>query len=213
VPQRAALQTAFGTSVGPAPDRFLIGLAVLNMLSDVAEERPLVCLIDDEHWLDQASAQVLAFVARRLGTESVGLVFSAREPSDDLAGLPELVIGGLCEDDARQLLDSALTGPLDPRVRDQIVAETQGNPLALLELPRGLTVADLAGGFGLPSAAALPSTIEESFRRRSEVLPADTRCLLLLAAADPAGDPVLVWRAAGRLGIGTEAAALPASAA
>jgi len=198
VPQRAALQTAFGMSAGPAPDRFLIGLAVLNMLSDVAEERPLVCLIDDEQWLDQASAQVLAFVARRLGKESVGLVFSARVPSADLAGLPELVIGGLREDDARQLLDSVLTGPLDPRVRDQIVAETQGNPLALLELPRGLTVAELAGGFGLPSAAALSSTIEESFRRRSDVLPAGTRRLLLLAAADPGGDPALVWPASGR---------------
>jgi len=110
------------------------------------------------------------------------------------------VIGGLREDDARQLLDSVLTGPLDPRVRDQIVAETQGNPLALLELPRGLTVAELAGGFGLPSAAALSSTIEESFRRRSDVLPAGTRRLLLLAAADPGGDPALVWPARRRTG-------------
>jgi hypothetical protein len=160
VPQRAALQTAFGMSAGPAPDRFLIGLAVLNMLSDVAEERPLVCLIDDEQWLDQASAQVLAFVARRLGKESVGLVFSARVPSADLAGLPELVIGGLREDDARQLLDSVLTGPLDPRVRDQIVAETQGNPLALLELPRQL---ELAAG----EAADVPRQALRSCCRRA----------------------------------------------
>jgi DNA-binding CsgD family transcriptional regulator len=212
VPQRDALQTAFGMSSGPAPDRFLIGLAVLGLLSEVAEDRPLVCLVDDEQWLDRASAQVLAFVARRLGAESVGLVFGARVPSGDLAGLPELAIGGLREDDARALLDSALTGPLDPRVRGQIIAETHGNPLALLELPRGLTAAELAGGFGLPGAVPLSGSIEESFRRRSEALPADTRRLLLLAAADPAGDPALVWRAARRLGIGAEAA-VPAAEA
>jgi AAA ATPase domain len=196
VPQRAALQTAFGMSAGPAPDQFLIGLAVLSLLSDVAEERPLVCLIDDEQWLDSVSAQVLAFVARRLGAESVGLVFGARIPSADLAGLPELVIGGLRDDDARALLDSVLTGPLDPRVRDQIVVETQGNPLALLEVPRGLTAAELAGGFGLPGVL-LPGGIEESFRRRIDTLAAETRRLLLLAAADPAGDPGLVWRPGG----------------
>ena len=207
VPQRDALRTAFGLSAGLAPDRFLVGLAVLGLLSEVAEERPLVCIVDDEQWLDSASAQVLAFVARRLGAESVGLVFGARVPTGDLAGLPELVVEGLREDDARALLDSALTGPLDARVRDQIVAETHGNPLVLLELPRGLTAAELAGGFGLPGAVPLSGSIEESFRRRIEALPAETRRLLLLAAADPTGDPVLVWRAAGRLGIGAEAAA------
>ena len=155
VPQRDALRTAFGVSPGSAPDRFLVGLAVLSLLSDVAEEQPLICLVDDEQWLDRASAQVLAFVARRLEAESVGLVFAARAPSDELAGLPELVVEGLREDDARALLDSVLTGPLDARVRDQIVSETRGNPLALLELPRGLTPAELAGGFALPGAVPL----------------------------------------------------------
>jgi len=205
-PQRDALRTAFGLSAGPAPDRFLIGLAALGLLSEMAGERPLVCIVDDEQWLDSASAQVLAFVARRLGAESVGLVFGARVPTGDLAGLPELVIGGLREDDARALLDSALTGPLDARVRDQIVAEAHGNPLALLELPRGWTAAELAGGFGLPGAVPLAGRIEESFRRQLGTLPAQPRRLLQLAAAEPTGDPVLVWRAAGRLGICAEAA-------
>jgi DNA-binding CsgD family transcriptional regulator len=205
-PQRDALRTAFGLSAGPAPDRFLIGLAALGLLSEMAGERPLVCIVDDEQWLDSASAQVLAFVARRLGAESVGLVFGARVPTGDLAGLPELVIGGLQEDDARALLDSALTGPLDALVRDQIVAEAHGNPLALLELPRGWTAAELAGGFGLPGAVPLAGRIEESFRRQLGALPAQPRRLLQLAAAEPTGDPVLVWRAAGRLGICAEAA-------
>ena len=205
-PQRDALRTAFGLSAGPAPDRFLIGLAALGLLSEMAGERPLVCIVDDEQWLDSASAQVLAFVARRLGAESVGLVFGARVPTGDLAGLPELVIGGLREDDARTLLDSALTGPLDTLVRDQIVAEAHGNPLALLELPRGWTAAELAGGFGLPGAVPLAGRIEESFRRQLAALPAQPRRLLQLAAAEPTGDPVLVWRAAGRLGICAEAA-------
>jgi DNA-binding CsgD family transcriptional regulator len=209
-PQRDALRTAFGLSAGPAPDRFLIGLAALGLLSEMAGDRPLVCIVDDEQWLDSASAQVLAFVARRLGAESVGLVFGARVPTGDLAGLPELVVEGLREDDARALLDSALTGPLDARVRDQIIAEAHGNPLALLELPRGWTAAELAGGFGLPGTIPLPdsisATIEESFRRRIDTLPSRGRRLLQLAAADPTGDPVLVWQAAGRLGVGAEAA-------
>ena len=205
-PQRDALRTALGLSAGPAPDRFLIGLATLGLLSEIAGERPLVCIVDDEQWLDSASAQVLAFVAHRLGAESVGLVFGARVPTGDLAGLQELVIGGLREDDARALLDSALTGPVDARVRDRIVAEAHGNPLALLELPRGWTAAELAGGFGLPGAVPLAGRIEESFRRQLGALPAQPRRLLQLAAAEPTGDPVLVWRAAGRLGIGAEAA-------
>jgi DNA-binding CsgD family transcriptional regulator len=211
-PQREALQTAFGLSAGPAPDRFLVGLAVLSLLSDAAGEQPLICLVDDEQWLDRASAQALGFAARRLEAESVGLVFAARQPSDDVAGLAELVIEGLREADARALLDSVLTGPLDERVRDLIVAETRGNPLALLELPRGLTPAELAGGFGFPGAAPISGRVEESFRRRVCVLPAQTRRLLMVAAADPTGDPGLVWRAAGRLGIGAEAAAPAAEA-
>jgi DNA-binding CsgD family transcriptional regulator len=211
-PQRAALRTAFGLGPGSAPDRFLVGLAVLSLLADAAAEHPLICLVDDEQWLDQASAQVLGFVARRLAAESVGLVFAARVPGDELAGLPELVVQGLHEGDARALLEAALTGPLDARVRDRIVAEARGNPLALLELPRGLTPAELAGGFVLPDAMPLSGRIEASFRRRLDALPADTRRLLQLAAADPIGDPVLVWRAAGQLGIQVEAATPAAEA-
>src|SRR5579863_332055 len=206
-PQRDALQTAFGLSAGPAPDRFLVGLAVLSLLSDAAEEQPLICLVDDQQWLDHASAQALGFAARRLDAESVGLVFAARQPSGHVAGLPELVIEGLREDDGRALLDSALTGPLDPRVRDRIIAETRGNPLALLELPRGLTPAELAGGFGFAGAAPVSGRVEDSFRRRVQALPDQSRRLLMVAAADPTGDPGLVWRAAGLLGIAAEAAA------
>jgi DNA-binding CsgD family transcriptional regulator len=197
-------------SGGPAPDRFLVGLASLGLLAEAAAEQPVVCLADDAQWLDRASAQALAFVARRLGAESLGLVISARVADGELAALPELEVKGLPERDARALLDAALTGPVDARVREQIVAETRGNPLALLELPRSSTPAHLAGGFGLPGA--LPARIEGSFRRRVDALPAQARRLLLLAAADPTGDPVLVWRAAGRLGIDTLAAGPAAEA-
>ena len=212
VPQREALRTAFGMSAGPAADRFLVGLAVLSLMSAVAERQPLICLVDDGQWLDSVSRMVLAFVARRLGAESVGLVLATRGAGGDLAGLPGLEVGGLEEADARVLLEAALPGPIDARVRDQIVAETRGNPLALLELPRGLTVAELAGGFGLPGAVPLAGSIEESFGRRVGALPHQTRRLLLLAAADPSGDPALVWRAAARLGVAAEAAALAAEA-
>jgi DNA-binding CsgD family transcriptional regulator len=205
-PQREALRTAFGLSAGPVPDRFLVGLAVLGLLSEAAGERPLICVLDDMQWLDHASAQALGFAARRLAADPVGLVFAARVPGEDLAGLPELAVAGLAERDARALLDSVLTGPLDARVRDRIIADTNGNPLALLELPRGLTPAQLAGGFGLSSAVPLDGRIEESFRRQLEALPPQTRRLMQLAAADPSGDPVLVWRAAGRLAIGAGAA-------
>jgi len=206
-PQRDALRTTFGLSNGSVPDRFLVGLAVLGLLSDVAGERPLVCLVDDVQWLDQASAQVLGFVARRLAAEPLGLVFATRVLGEELAGLPELVVDSLREEDARTLLDSVLPGSLDVRVRDQIVAETQGNPLALLELPRAFSPAELAGGFGLPEAIPLAGRIEESFQRRLESLPAQTRRLLRLAAADPTGDSSLLWRAAGRLGIPVHATA------
>jgi DNA-binding CsgD family transcriptional regulator len=211
-PQGEALRTAFGLSTGSAPDRFLVGLATLSLLAEAAEEHPLLCLVDDEQWLDHASAQVLGFVARRLAAESVGLVVAARVLGDELAGLPELVVEGLQDADARGLLEAALTGPLDARVRDRIVAEAGGNPLALLELPRGLTPAELAGGFVLPDAGALSGGIEESFRRRLDALPAETHSLLVVAAADPVGDPVLVWRAAGRLGVRAEAATSAAEA-
>ena len=211
-PQRDALQTAFGMKAGTAPDRFLVALAALTLLSESAVERPLLCLVDDHQWSDHASAQVLAFVARRLSVESVGLLFAARLPGGDLSGLDELAIGGLDEADARALLDSVVTGPLDERVRDQIVAETRGNPLALMELPRSLTPGELAGGFGLPGAPAGTDPVEENFLRRVEALPAETRQLLLLAAADPATDPALVWQAAALLGIGIEAAGPAAEA-
>ena len=211
-PQREALRTAFGLSAGPAPERFLVGLAVLGLLSEAAEGQPLICVVDDEQWLDRASVQALGFVARRLAADPVGLVFAARIPGPELAGLPELLVSGLGEEDARALLDSALAGPVDERVRDLIVAETRGNPLALLELPRGLSPAELAGGFGLPAAVSLPGRIEESFRRQLDGLAPETRRLLLLAAADPSGDPLLVWRAAERLGIGVRASAPAATA-
>jgi hypothetical protein len=195
-PQRDALSVAFGLSSGSAPDRFLVGLAVLGLLAEVAEERPLVCVVDDAQWLDRVSAQTLAFVARRLLAERVALVFAVREPvlgpGDPLVGLPELVVPGLRDGDARALLDSVVPGRLDERVRDRIVAETRGNPLALLELPRGLTAAELAGGFGRPDARPLASQIEQSFLRRIESLPVATRRLLLAAAAEPVGDVSLL---------------------
>jgi DNA-binding CsgD family transcriptional regulator len=212
VPQRDALRTVFGLSGGSAPDRFFVGLAVLSLLSEVAEEQPLVCLVDDAQWLDHESTQLLAFVARRLEAESVGLVFAARGSNHDLGGLPELVVEGLSDADAHELLDSVLTAPLDARVRDQIVSETRGNPLAMLELLRELTPAELAGGFGLPGGIAHSGSVEESYRRRLKRLPAATRRLLLLAAADPVGDPLLVWQAAAQLGIPEDAATPAANA-
>jgi DNA-binding CsgD family transcriptional regulator len=208
-PQRDALRIVFGLSAGPPPDRFLVGLAVLSLLSDASEQRPLLCVVDDAQWLDQASAQTLAFVARRLLAEQVGLVFAARDPGEHLRPVPALEVTGLPSDDARTLLRSAVRFVLDERVRERIIAETRGNPLALLELPRGLTSTQLAGGFGLLEAQTheLTGRIEESFVRRLEALADDSRLLLLVAAAEPVGDPLLLWRAARRLGIGPSAAA------
>ena len=208
-PQRDALETAFGLSTETAPGRFLVGLAVLSLFSDAAEDQPLVCLIDDLQWLDQASAQVLAFVARRLVAESVALILATRVPHPDLGTMPKMQVSGLVESDARALLDTVLTAPIDERVRDQIIAETRGNPLALLKLPHEFTVHELAGGFGLPAAARLSAAMEESFGREVGAFPEQTRLLLLLAAAEPLGDPRLLRRAAERLGIG-QAAATPA---
>jgi len=201
-PQREALEIVFGLSAGPAPDRFLVGLAVLSLFSEVADERPLLCAVDDAQWLDQASALTLAFVARRLLAEPVGIVFATREPGEALQHLPELEVHGVRNGDARALLSSALRFRLDERVRDRIVAETRGNPLALLELPRGLTATQLAGGFGLLGAQGLSGRIEESFVRQLQPLSDDARRLLLLAAAEPLGDPLLLSRAAERFGIG-----------
>lgn len=205
-PQRDALLIAFGMSAGPPPDRFLVGLAVLGLLSAVAEEKPLIGIVDNAQWLDRASAQALGFAARRLHAEPAGLVFAVREPGEDVAGLPLLAVEGLSDADARALLDSTLAGPVDDRIRQRFIAEARGNPLALLELPRGLTAAEIAGGFGLPGAMPVSDRIEQSFRRQIGALPPDAQRLLTLAAADPSGDPVLVRRAAGRLGIDAYAA-------
>jgi DNA-binding CsgD family transcriptional regulator len=214
IPQRDALNTAFGMSGGPPPDRFLVGLAVLSLLADAAEEQPLICVVDDAQWLDRVSVQTLAFVARRLLAERVGLVFALRASGDDhwLEGLPEIVIEGLAAADAGRLLDATVPGSLDARVRDWILGEAGGNPLALLELPRERTAIAVAGGFGLPLETPLTSRIEQGFVRQLEPFPAGTRRLLLLAAAEPVGDVTLLWRAAERLGIGPEAAG-PAEAA
>ena len=206
LPQREALEIVFGRSAGAAPDRFLVGLGVLSLLSEVGEERPLLCAVDDAQWLDQASALTLAFVARRLRADPVGIVFAAREPGEELEHLPELALQGVRNGDAQALLSSAVRFRLDERVRERIIAETRGNPLALLELPRGLTATQLAGGFGLLGAEGLPGRIEETFVRRLGGLSDDAQRLLLLAAAEPLGDPLLVWRAAERLGIGSAAA-------
>jgi len=205
-PQRDALAVAFGHSAGPAPNPFLVGLAALGLLSEAAEEQPLLCVVDDAQWLDRASARALAFVARRLLAEQIALVFGARQLGDALAGFPELHVGPLGHRDAHALLESALPARLDAQVLERIVVETHGNPLALLELPRGLTPTQLAGGFGLPAALPLSARIEESFTRRLARLPVDARRLLLVAAADPVGDLALVWRAAQRLGIPESAA-------
>jgi DNA-binding CsgD family transcriptional regulator len=208
--QRDALGVAFGLRAGGAPDRFLVGLAVLTLLSEVAEERPLVCVVDDAQWVDQASAQALEFVARRLAAEPVAMVFAVRGAQDEprLAGLPDLVVGGLAARDAAALLESAMTGPLDPRVRDRILAESQGNPLALLELPRGLAAPELAFG-GTPDHGATPVAhrLERGFLRQVASLPPQARRLLLAAAAEPVGDVQLLRRAAERLGLGLDAAA------
>ena len=203
-PQRDALAVAFGLREGPAPDRFLVGLAVLGLLSEVAEERPFLVVIDDSQWLDRASAQVLGFVARRLQAEPVALVLAARGPGQEFTGLPELVVKGLGYLEARELLRRAFPGPLDERTAGQLVAETEGNPLALLELPRGLSAAQLAAGFGLLGAVSVSGRVEQSYRRRVEALPMDAQRLLLVAAAEPTGDPALLWGAAQRLGIPPE---------
>jgi predicted ATPase len=190
--------------VGVTPNRLLVGLALLSLLSGAAEEHPVLCVVDDAQWLDRASAQAMAFAARRLLAESVVVLFAVREPSDELRGLPELEVRGLRNRDARELLASVVPWPLDERVREQIVAETRGNPLGLIELPRGLSPAQLAGGFGLPGAP-LSDRIEESFRRRLNDLGQERQRLMLVAAAEPLGDPELLWHAAAQLGIGREA--------
>ncbi len=207
VPQRAALETVFGLSEGPAPDPFLVGLATLTLFADVSEDQPLVCIVDDSQWLDQASARILAFVARRLLAERVAIVCGARTGLGDsvMAGLPELLVGALDDRDARALLLENLIGPLDAAVCDQIVAESHGNPLALLEFPRTWNAAELAGGFGFPESHPIASKIEEGYVRRLHRLPSDTQLLVLVATAEPLGDPVLLHTAAKSLEIDTTA--------
>ncbi len=200
-PQRDALRRSFGLVEGPPPDLFLVGMGVLGAVADLAHERPLMLLVDDEQWLDRASAQVLTFVARRLDAEPVGIVFATRTDSAELAGVPEVVVEGLDDRHATELLDSVLAGPIDERVRDQIVGESRGNPLALLELPRALTPQELAGGFGVPGRVTVSGRIEQLFQRQLDGLPPQTRRLLQVAAADPTGELLLVWEAAERLGV------------
>ncbi|HEU5212604.1 MAG TPA: AAA family ATPase, partial [Gaiellaceae bacterium] len=205
-PQREAISVAFGLRAGETPDRFLVGLAALSLLSAAAEDQPLLVLVDDTQWLGSASRQALAFVARRLGADSVALLLAARERTEDLDGVPELLLSGLPDADARKLLDAVLVGRFDEPVRERFLAETRGNPLALLELPWTLTPAEEASGLALHSGVPLSGRIEESFRRRVEPLPERTRQLMLVAAADPVGDTMLLYRAADRLGIPRDAA-------
>jgi DNA-binding CsgD family transcriptional regulator len=200
-PQRDALEVAFGLSPGPAPSPFLVALAILGLLSEAGRERGLLCVIDDAQWLDRASAQALGFAARRLAVERIAMVFAAREMGQALRGLPEVHVEPLGHRDARALLESVLPAPVDDQVLERLIVETRGNPLALVELPRGLTSSQLAGGFGVPAATPLHAGIEESFHRRVAALPRDSRLLMLIAASDPTGDASLVWRAAERLGI------------
>ncbi|CDO09134.1 helix-turn-helix transcriptional regulator [Mycolicibacterium cosmeticum] len=207
-PQRQALAVAFGYGTGPAPDRFLVGLAVLGLLAAAADDRPLLCLIDDAQWLDQASVQTLAFVARRLLAERIAMVFAIREGySEILPGLPELPVTGLSDADARALLESVMLGGIDPRVRDRIVAETRGLPLALVDVPRTVTATELAGGFWIAGKRSSTAAIEAGFVRRITALPAETQRLLLVAAAEPVGDSALFLRAAAALGIPVDALA------
>jgi DNA-binding CsgD family transcriptional regulator len=198
-PQRDALHVAFGLREGAAPDQFMVSLAVLTLLAHVAAEQPLLCVIDDSQWLDRVSGQVLAFVARRLLAESVGLVFAAREPDDLFRGVAALEVPGLPDQEARTLLRSVVGAGFDDRVWGRILVEADGNPLALLELPRGVGPTGLAGGQGPMQPVA--ERLLAGFRRRLEALPPDTRSLMLIAAIEPSGDPVLVWRAAERLGV------------
>ena len=217
-PQRDALRTAFGLATGSPPDRFLVGLAVLNLLTRASETQPVLVLADDTQWLDQVSLQTLGFVARRLLAEAVAVVFAVRDPVNDavqavLKGLPELRIGGLDPGSAGELLEAAV-GRLEPRVRDRLVAETHGNPLALLELHRGRSAAELAYGLdaAVPkTAGAVSHRVERDYTQRLDSLPTSTRTLLLIAAAEPVGDARLLLRAADELGVSPDVA--PAKAA
>jgi DNA-binding CsgD family transcriptional regulator len=211
-PQREALNVAFGRGVGATPDRFLVGLAVLSLIAAAANGQPLLCIVDDAQWLDEVSVQTLAFVARRLLAEPVAIVFTARERgAEALKGLPELAISGLSDGDARELLESVMVGAIDPRVRDRIVAETRGIPLAIIEVPRSASATELAGGFWISGKRSSAAAIEDGFVSRIQSLPVETQRLLLLAAAEPVGDAALFLRAAAKLCIPVDALA-PAEA-
>jgi DNA-binding CsgD family transcriptional regulator len=205
-PQHEALSVVFGLRGGQPPNQFLVALAALNLLSDAAEERPLLCAVDDAQWLDDASTLAFAFVARRLLAEPITVLAVTRTPIEAFRGLPELVVSGVGHDDARRLLTAAIPGPLDPTVAETIIAEAHGNPLALLELPRGSTPAQIAGGFALPDAEPVAARIERSFVERVRALPAASQRLLLAAAAEPLGDVTLLWRTAELLGVSPPAA-------
>ncbi len=212
-PQREALNVAFGRTGGSTPDRFLVGLAVLSLMAAAAADQPLLCVVDDAQWLDQVSVQTLAFVARRLLAEPVALVFGARDNgAEALAGLPETPVEGLSDGAARDLLESVMFGGIDPLVRDRIVAETRGVPLAILEVPRSITATELAGGFWISGKRSSTAAIEQQFVRRIKSLPEQAQRLLLIAAAEPVGDAALFLRAAAELGIPVDALA-PAEAA
>ncbi|MEU7877973.1 AAA family ATPase [Microbispora bryophytorum] len=203
-PQREAIEAAFGLRQGSAPSPFLVGLALLGLLTEAAGQRALLCVVDDAQWLDEASARAVAFAARRLDAEGVAIVLAMRTVGEAFTGLRQLVVEGLSHDDARELLRLAAPGGLDRRVRDQLIAEARGNPLALRELPRALSPAEIAGGFALTRSLPLESRIEQSLVAQLEPLPASARLLLLLAAADPTGDPGLLWRASAVLGLGPQ---------
>ena len=205
-PQQRAIEVVFGRRDGEAPDRLLVGLGLLNLLSELSAQRPILCVVDDTQWLDVASAQAISFAARHVSKDAVAFLFGARRLTEEVRGLPALTIAGLGDGDARELLATVLPDRLDDRVVDRLVAETRGNPLALLEMPRGLTPSQLAGGFGLPVSVTLAGQIEESYRRRLAKLSPESRRLLLVVAADPTGDPELVWRATDTLRIPEDAA-------
>jgi DNA-binding CsgD family transcriptional regulator len=206
---RNALETVFGLSTGPPPDRILVGVAVLDLVAVAAQEHPLMWIVDDAQWLDRSSIQTIGFVSRRLLAERIAVVIAARDSSVDaeLAGLPEIRLEGLAPDDAGRLFDSVVTGPTDPVVRDRIISETRGNPLALLELPRAWTAAELVEGLSESAPVPLTGRLELAFAKRLRTLPPDTQTLLALAAAEPKGDPALLWAAAQQLGLDWDAAA------
>jgi DNA-binding CsgD family transcriptional regulator len=203
------LDQVFGLTEGTPPERFLVGIAALDLVGTAAKKQPVVWLIDDAQWIDQASMQAIGFVARRLLAERVLVLIATRDVSDEdeLAGLPELPISGLNTEDARRLFDSVVGGPTDPLVRDRIISETRGNPLALLELPRAWTTAELVEGLAESAGTPLTGRLESAFATRVRELPSDTQTLLALAAAEPKGDPALLWSAAQRLGLDWSAAA------